>query len=142
MPLETEIQADALISVPRRTIHLPEIDAEFLNANYPRWETIIDAGTPWLILNDFPVPEGYDHRQVCAAIQISSGYPNASLDMVYFLPSLSRIDTRQIKNLAPQTIEGQSWQGWSRHYLWRMGVDDLSTHIERIKSWLDDELKR
>jgi len=142
MIVETGIRTGASIPALRRTFSLPEADEEFLDANYPGWETITDAGTPWLILNDFPVPEGYDHRQVRAAIRISSGYPNAHLDMVYFLPGISRTNGRQISRLAPQTIEGQSWQRWSRHYSWRTGVDDLSTHIERVKSWLTNELNR
>ncbi len=142
MTAETGVQAGALIPALRRTFSLPEADEEFLDANHPGWETINDMGMPWLILNNFPVPEGYDHRQVRAAIQISSGYPNSPLDMVYFLPSISRTNGRQINCIAPQTIEGQLWQRWSRHYPWRIGVDDLITHIERVKSWLADELNR
>lgn len=134
--------AGAAIPASQRTFSLPETDEEFLDANYPGWETILDGATPWLILNDFPVPEGYDHRNVQAAIEIPSGHPNAPLNMVYFLPGISRTNGRQIPNLAPQTIQGQSWQRWSRHYPWRTGVDDLVTHIERIKSWLVDELRR
>lgn len=142
MTAETAVQRGAGIPAPRRTFSMPEADEEYLDANYPTWETIIDSGIPWLILNDFPAPEGYNHRKVQAAIQISSGYPNTQLDMVYLLPNLSRTDGRQIRNLSPMTIEGQSWQRWSRHYPWRTGVDDLITHIERIKSWLADELNR
>jgi Prokaryotic E2 family E len=142
MTAETAVRHGAGMTAPRRTFSLPEADEEFLDANYPGWETIKDGATPWLILNDFPVPEGYDHCKVQAAIQISSGYPNAQLDMVYLLPGISRTNGRQINNLSPQTIEGQSWQRWSRHYPWRTGVDDLSTHIERIKSWLANELNR
>jgi hypothetical protein len=142
MTADPAVLAGAAKPAPRRTFSLPEADEEFLNANYPGWETILDGTTPWLILNDFPVPEGYDHRLVKAAIQISSGYPNAQLDMVYFLPGLSRTNGRQINNLSLQIIEGQAWQRWSRHYPWRMGVDDLSTHVERIKSWLANELNR
>ena len=130
------------MTVPRRTFHMREIDKEFLDANYSGWETIIDGATPWLILNDFPIPDGYDHHKVQAAIQISSGYPSAQLEMVFLLPGISLINGSQINNLCFQPIEGQSWQRWSRHYHWRLGVDDLSTHVERIKSWLADELNR
>lgn len=139
---ETAVQAVTAIPTSRRIFSLPEADEEFLDANCPGWETILDGATPWLILNNFSVPEGYNHRNVQAAIEIPSGHPNAPLNMVYFLPGISRTNGRQIPNLAPQTIQGQSWQRWSRHYPWRTGVDDLVTHIERIKSWLVDELRR
>lgn len=142
MTAETAVQCGAGIPAPRRTFTLPEADEEYLNANYPAWETIMDGATPWLILNEFSVPEGYNHRKVQAAIQISSGYPSAQLDMVYLLPNISRVDGRQIRNLSSMIIEGKSWQRWSRHYPWRTGVDDLSTHIERIRFWLSDELNR
>jgi hypothetical protein len=142
MSTETTAQRGAEMTVPRRAFSLRETDEEFLDANHPGWETIIDGSTPWLILNDFPVPEDYNHHKVQAAIQIASGYPEAQLEMVFLLPGISRTNGRQINNLCFQTIEGRSWQRWSRHYRWRVGVDDLSTHIERIKSWLADELNR
>jgi hypothetical protein len=88
------------------------------------------------------VPAGYGRPTVRAAIMLPPGYPNAPLDMVYFHPSLSRADNRPIAALADHSIEGVTWQRWSRHYPWRAGVDDLVTHIERIGSWLADELRR
>jgi hypothetical protein len=142
MTAEAAVQTGAGIPAPHRTFSLPEADEEFLDANYPGWETFTDGAMPWLILNNFPVPEGYNTRRVRAAIQIPSGHPNAPLDMVYFFPDLARIPARVIPCLTPMVILGQPWQRWSRHYPWRMGVDDLSTHVERIKSWLADELHR
>jgi hypothetical protein len=121
---------------------MPEAEEEYLDANYPGWETIREGTTPWLILNDVAVPDGYNHARVQAAIAIPSGYPNSQLDMVYFLPALAKANGRPIACLAPQSIQGQTWQRWSRHYAWRSGIDDLVTHVERIKSWLADELRR
>lgn len=134
LPLVEEVTA------LRRVFDLPETDTEYLDANHPGWETILEGQTPYLILHNFPVLGGYNHSRVMAAILITSGYPVAHLDMVYFLPHLSRASGRPINALAFQTIDGQSWQRWSRHYSWRAGVDDLATHIERIKFWLENEL--
>ena len=134
--------AGAAPAAPSRAFLMPEPDEEFLDANYPGWETIMQGATPWLILNHFPIPEGYNHRVVKAAIQIPSGYPNGKLDMVYFLPGLARTNDRPIPALSAQVIQGQTWQRWSRHYQWRAGIDDLVTHIERIKAWLEDQLSR
>lgn len=127
---------------PRREVMLPEDDQDFLDANFPGWETVIDGAMPYLILKQFPVPEGYNHTVVQAAIHITSGYPNAPLDMVYFSPDLACNSGRPITALAVQTILGQPWQRWSRHYGWRAGVDNLILHIERIRTWLDLELGR
>ncbi len=142
MTADAAALAGAARAALRRAFTLPEAETEFLNATHPDWETLIDGATPWLILANFPIPSGYSHQRVQAAIQISSGFPNSALDMVYFLPGLTRADARPITGLASQLINGQTWQRWSRHYGWRPGVDDLVTHIERIKSWLVDELTR
>ena len=142
MATETAIAGGAGVAAPRRNFAMPETDQDFLDASYPGWETIMQGATPWLILTAFPVPTGYNVSEVMAAIQISVGYPNAPLDMVYFCPALARANGRPIQALAPMTIDGRSWQRWSRHYPWRVGIDDLATHIERIKNWLNDELSR
>jgi len=142
MVIQSTIQAGAADAAPERAFSLPEFDEEFLDANYPGWQTIRDGATPWLILNNFPIPEGYSHRQVQAAILIPSGHPNAPLDMVYFFPALSRTSGRPIAALASQPIAGKLWQRWSRHYRWRPGIDDLVTHTERIKAWLGEQLSR
>lgn len=139
-PSATEA-AIAVSPVPvRRDFALLEGDTEYLDANHPGWEAIRDGNKPYVILHDFPVPAGYNHAHVDAAILMSAGYPAAKLDMVYFHPPLSRTDGRPIGALANQTIEGKPWQRWSRHYGWRAGIDDLSIHAERIKSWLENEL--
>src|SRR5260370_34329310 len=106
MTAETTVQRGAEMTAPRRTFSLPEADEEYLDANYPAWETIIDGATPWLILNDFPVPEGYNHRMGQADIQIASGYPNTQLEMQYLLPNISRANGRQINNSSTLTIQG------------------------------------
>lgn len=124
----------------RRDFMLCETDTTFLDANHSNWEAVMDNGVPYVVLNNFPVPAGYNHSRVRAAIILTSGYPLAALDMVYFSPALSRIDGRSMNALAPHSICGEVWQRWSRHYNWRHGVDDLTIHVERIRSWLDDEL--
>ena len=126
----------------RRDVFLRESDTTYLDANHPEWETVLDGQTPYVILNNFPVPAGYNHSKVKAAIILTSGYPIAPLDMVYFSPALSRLDGHPIGALANHVICGQNWQRWSRHYSWRAGFDDITIHIERIKSWLDDELRK
>ena len=142
MSAESTVTGGAATAAPRRDFQMPEVDQDFLDANHPGWETIQDSGTPWLILNNFSVPQGYDHSLVRAAIQIPSGYPNSALDMVYLFPHLARANGRPIAALAPQPITAQTWQRWSRHYTWRPGVDELATHVERIKAWLAAELSR
>lgn len=129
----------------RRQFQLPEPDEEFLNSLGRPWETIVDGGR-WLIMQVWPVPPGYNHAAVDAAVLIEQGYPDSQLDMVYFYPHLARVDGRAIKALTGHNIDGKQWQRWSRHRTtenpWRSGVDDLSGHMLLVDDWLAREFQR
>ena len=64
--------------------------------------------------------------------------------MAYFYPGLSRADGKAIGALSPLEFDGKSWQQWSRHRtaasVWRMGEDNLSTHMTLVADWLNQEL--
>jgi len=125
----------------RRTFRLPEDDEEYLNSLGQPWETIKDGEVPWLLIHDFTIPGGFNVGTTTVAIRIE-GYPPAKLDMVSFLPGLSKTSGTNIPNLSPVAIDGSQYQQWSRHYSWREGDDSLVTHLLRVKEWLLDELKR
>lgn len=127
---------------------LPEGDFAYLVARGFLWEAIIEAGARWLLVHNFPVAEGFSqHPTAAAAFQITNGYPDAPLDMVYFHPCLTRRDGKGIPATeARQALDGKAWQRWSRHRTaanaWRPGVDDLATHIQLIEDCLERELRR
>lgn len=130
----------------RRQILLPETDREHLQSRGLEWETVTGSGVEWLLLHAFPVPDGYNHRAVTAAVMISAGYPDAPLDMIYFHPPLSRNDGHPIGALSQQVIDGKGFQRWSRHRTgqnpWRPGVDDLAAHLALVEHWLERELNK
>lgn len=127
----------------RREFALPKADEEHLEARGLPWETL-NSGGQWLLTHNFPVPGGYNHDQVSVAVLISSGYPEAQLDMVFFNPALARLDGKAIKaTQAKQQLDGKEWQRWSRHRTaqnpWRPGVDNIETHFLLINDWLERE---
>lgn len=130
----------------RQDFALPEMDTSFLDSLGVTWEAITDQGQNWVIVRGFPVCAGYTVDKTDVAINISTGYPRAQLDMVYFFPALLRTDGKPINAPAPQPIEGKEYQRWSRHRTpqnpWREGVDDMSTHFQLILSWIEKELTR
>jgi Prokaryotic E2 family E len=130
----------------RQQFILPEFDREFLKTLGLAWETNTEAGSYWLLLHEFPVPQGYNIEKVTVALMISAGYPEANLDMVYFFPHLARLDGKAVNALAFQSIEGKTYQRWSRHRTpqnpWRPGEDDISTHLALVENWLEKELTR
>lgn len=128
----------------RRQFDLPEDDIEHLDARGLPWEIIPERGVQWLIIHDFPVPAGYNHRRVAVAVRITPGYPTAPLDMAYFYPALARMDGRPIgATSARQQLDGKNWQRWSRHRTrenpWRPGVDSIATHLALVEHWLRRE---
>jgi hypothetical protein len=117
----------------RRQFDLLPKDRQFLEEYGLPWETIVD-GSQWVLIHDFPTQhEGYNHPSVTAAIRMETGYPHTALDMVYFFPALARKDGRSIgATELTQTIEGETYQRWSRHRTgenpWKVGQDYLATH--------------
>lgn len=130
----------------RRQFSLPEADETFLDSLGLPWETIIQNGAQWLILHNYPVPAGYNHQQVFLALRISPGYPDTQLDMVYFSPQLARADGKVVGALSTLSLDGKTYQQWSRHRTganpWRPGEDDLSTHLELVRYWLEREFNK
>lgn len=128
----------------RRHFQLPEGDEEGLVARGLPWETIAEGGSRWLILHDFPVPEGYNQRMATAGLRIPPSYPDDQIDMVYFSPALA--NGKSIGALTLTTIDGRSYQQWSRHRTganpWRPGLDGIGTHLLQVESWLAREVSR
>src|SRR5690348_13981378 len=79
------------VKIMRRDFDLPEEDEDFLESLGRPWETVRDGGAQWLLLHEFPFPDGYNHATGSIAIAIPSGYRTAQLDMAYFNPALARL---------------------------------------------------
>ena len=129
----------------RREFILPEEDREYLEKRGLPWETIVENGAQWLLVNEFPVPDGYNQKVVTAALSIHPQYPDVQIDMVYFYPILERSDLKAIPNLTPQALDGKNFQRWSRHLngdeTWRLGVDGVGTHLLKVTEWLRREFR-
>jgi hypothetical protein len=130
----------------RRQFSLIEEDNDFLDGLGLPWEAVSDGSTRRIVIRGFSVPDGYTHQGVDLFVILPSGYPDAQIDMAYFYPSLARADGRGIRALHANDFDGLSWQGWSRHRTacsaWRMGVDNLATHITLVSNFLEEELRK
>jgi hypothetical protein len=67
--------------------------------------------------------------------------------MAYFYPALSRLDGKPIgATQVNQKIENRVFQRWSRHRTpknpWKVGEDNLGTHICFIEDWLEQEFEK
>lgn len=128
----------------RRDLVLPPDDVAYLNTSHPGWQTVRDGKACWLVIPDYPVPEGYNHHEVTAVLRLEPGYPDTQIDMVFFSPLLTRTDGATIPATGTQrTINGESFQRWSRHRSaqnpWRPGEDNIESHMLLVRHWLERE---
>jgi len=130
----------------RREFELSESDRKFLAATDLDWEALVDGASRWVVVHGHPVPGGYNHTHVALASLLPPGYPDAAIDMFYVKPALARRDGKPIGALTNHTICGETWQRWSRHRTkenpWRVGHDDLSTHLILVQCLLEREFVR
>ena len=131
--------------VVRRQFSLPPEDLAFLSTLSMTWECILEGSTMWVIIHEFEVPAEYSVTAVSVALQLPQNYPEAQIDMAYFFPAVDRADGNPIRQIANQSLDGKSWQRWSRHRTnanpWRHGVDCLETHILLVREWLEREVR-
>lgn len=129
----------------RQDFDLPEDDRDFLNSLCLQWEAVIEGKAQCIIVYGYRIPDGYSHQNVDLRLRIDRTYPDTQIDMVYFNPALSRQDGVGIKAITNEIFDGKSWQRWSRHRTsanpWRIGIDNIETHITLVGEWLLRELK-
>lgn len=125
----------------RRDFELGPDDVQALQASGHPWETIRSGSARYVLIHNYPVPPGFNHSEARVAIRIDT-YPPGPLDMAYFWPLLARADGKPINALTTVTIDGETYQQWSRHYTWRSGIDTLGSHLRRVRAWLTHELRK
>jgi hypothetical protein len=130
----------------RREFALTERDVDYLEACGHSWEAVWDGRLGRVVIHDYPLPGGLKPDTVSLNLRIEPGYPDTQIDMVYFFPHIARIDGAPIAALASDEFDGKTWQRWSRHRTgenpWRGGVDDISTHMQLVRYWLERELAK
>lgn len=127
---------------------LPARDIKELQRRALSWEMHKEGQFHWVILHNYPLPEGYQVTQAKLAVQISAGYPAAPLDMVYVQPPLRRLDAKTIPATTTTVVlQGLRFQRWSRHRdmrtsPWNPNVDGLATHLALADNWFEQEMHR
>ena len=113
---------------------IPELDREFLSEKGYVFEVVSGKGPLFLIIKDFPFSTSYVPQIADLLIIIPAGYPNAPLDMFWTNP-----DVKLTNGNWPSASEhheqynGRSWQRWSRHGGWRMGIDSIKSFLASVK---------
>ncbi len=140
-----EVNNGEAVAKPRRQFSVLETDDHFLNGLGLRWETIVDGGRRWLLIYDYPVPNGYTTSHTLLALEIPLTYPGAQIDMFYTHPPLALKSGRAIdRTQVSANINGQPFNGWSRHRgelsKWNPATDNVSTHLALVESAIAREV--
>ena len=146
---------ETLTNAPlRREFDLPEEDEEFLQALALPWETAVvvegSSRALWLFIHDYAIPAGYSASGSTSPLQTVTlgirvtGYPSTALDMVYVHPPLRRSNGQAIAAVGDLVLDGRTFQQWSRHYSstnqFRIGFDNIGTHLSLADEWLRKEI--
>lgn len=91
-----------------------------------------------IVFHKFALPEKYIPREIDLLVRQFPGYPETGMDMFWSRPDVLLSETKQKPQAADQyeTHLGQQWQRWSRHTVWRAGIDTLETFFRSIREHL------
>jgi hypothetical protein len=113
-------------------------DVDVLDSLGLAWSTQDEGGWTCLVIEDWPLPPGYQSASADLLLRLSPGYPDVPLDMWWFDPGVIRTDNQAIpQTQVPEQILGRVWQRWSRHLNpgdWKPGVDGVQSFLARIRA--------
>ncbi|QGG77342.1 multiubiquitin domain-containing protein [Pseudomonas syringae] len=133
------------IAAPRGVFKVLPIDVEYLNRLGLGWETCLGTdGQRYLLIHDYELPAGYNHRKVQLALQVPAGYPAEPLDSFYIHPHVMLTSGVAIPNLCLSAqIDGLAFQGWSRHRTvtpWNPQADNVISQMALVEDCLYKEI--
>lgn len=120
---------------------LPEADLAFLDEHDATYHVTSESGMTCVVLQQWPLPRGFDHEVADLLIRLNPGYPDVQPDMWWFDPPvhLANGGSLPATNVVEQHI-GRSWQRWSRHFTqgqWHAGIDGLESFLALIRQDLE-----
>ena len=120
---------------------LPAPDMAFLSGLGIDYQVMAEGGMTCVLLQDWPLPEGFNHVTADLLVRLHPGYPDVAPDMWWFSPSVGRVDGTDLPNTnVYERYLGRQWQRWSRHLTpeqWRSGIDGLENYVTLIRHELE-----
>lgn len=129
---------------PRRDFDLLDTDHAHLARLGLRWETVEQLERRWLLIHDYPLPNGYSVTHTLLALEIPPTYPGAQIYGFYAYPPLALSSGRTIDNTQMRgTIDQHEFHGWSRNrgsLAWNSATDNVSTQLMLVEAALAKEV--
>lgn len=101
-----------------------------------------EGGMIALVIHGWPVPAGYEPREIDLLVRLPAGFPDAAPDMYWVDPPV-RLAGSGAYPQAADLIEshvGRQWQRFSRHLpagAWQPGRDSLESYLALIRTELE-----
>ncbi|HHW1804905.1 TPA: multiubiquitin domain-containing protein [Pseudomonas aeruginosa] len=134
--IEDKINNGEAAAPVQRQFRLLDKDEQYLDSRRLQWETV-DDGRRWLLIHNYPLPDGYTDKSCCLAIEVPQNYPAAEIDMFYCLPHLVLDRGTDIPQTEyRQVIQGREFQRWSRHRepgQWSPTRDSVLSHLGLVE---------
>lgn len=120
---------------------LRSADEEFLERLGLEWEVASEGGLTAVVLKRWPLPSGYEPREVDLLVRLPPGFPDAPPDMYWCDPPVRLAGSGAYPQAADlfETYLGRSWQRFSRHLpagAWQPGRDSLESYVALIRTQL------
>lgn len=131
--------------VPCRTFALLDVDEAHLNRLGLKWETLVEAERRWLLLHDYPLPNGYTVSHSKVALEVPPTYPGAQIYGFYAYPPLALSSGRVIASTQLRgVLLGVEYHGWSRNRgpaaPWDANADNVVTQLALVDAALAKEV--
>jgi len=125
---------------------LPTEDVETLTARGLKAGAKIVGNEIFLVIESYPVPEGYDHDTTNVLLRLPRQWPDGRPDMFWTEPHLKVVATSNWPNASGHlmNLDGRQWQRWSRHYKdrWKPGIDRLVNLLTIVRREMNKDVGR
>ena len=117
---------------------LPDADIAYLAGLSVEHRVQVEDNMTCVVLVDWPLPGGFDHRTVDVLVRLPPGYPDVAPDMWWFDPPVLTAEGAALPRTNRfENYLGRRWQRWSRHLpggQWRSGIDGLESYFALIRT--------
>ena len=124
----------------RRQFQLPQGDINTLEASGLAWESVVEPTGQWVLIQQRPLPAGFNIARTDVGLAIPPSYPDAQIDSVLFRDCPCPVNGAHLSKVTHYRLDGCSWHHFCRHRSklnpWRPGLDDIASHLALVDYWL------
>ena len=119
--------------LPQQLVH----DVETIRERGPAVSMIEADGLAYLVLDEFPLPRGYNKASTRLMLKVPLSYPNGNPDMFWIYADVRLAAVTPPANTNQESALGAAWLRFSWHpQKWNPGSDDIATYLDFVETRL------